>query len=66
MVKKNKYIIEKIKGKDPYKGERIGQWVWNAMAYSGYWESPEANILFFISDEDFIKALNKYVNKQKN
>lgn len=37
--------------------ERIAQFIWNKMAESGYWDSPEANVLFFISDEDFMNAL---------
>jgi hypothetical protein len=40
--------------------ERTGQTIWNAMAYSGFWESPEANPLFFISDEDLEKVIKKY------
>lgn len=42
------------------KAERFGQYLWNAMATSGQWESPEANALFFISNEDLIKILEKY------
>jgi len=59
-MKKLKFVL----GEKRADGERIGQAIWNAMAYSGYWESPEANPLFFISDEDFIKVLNKYANKR--
>jgi len=36
---------------------RIGQTIWNAMAKGGKWEAPEANPLFYISDEDFISLL---------
>jgi len=34
---------------------RFGQDLWNKMAEAGYWNSPEANALFFISDEDLAK-----------
>ena len=37
---------------------RFGQDLWNKMAEAGYWDSPEANRLFFISDEDLAKLYN--------
>lgn len=40
-------------------GQRFGQIIWNAMAEGGYWESPEANDLFFIENEEFKKILKK-------
>jgi len=57
-MKKIKVTI--IKDHPLKSGERMGQYIWNAMAYSGYWQSPEANPLFFISDEDFMRILLKY------
>jgi len=38
---------------------RKGQLIWNAMAHHGYWEAPEANPLFFISDADFDFAMKE-------
>jgi len=38
---------------------RFGQWLWNQMNKGGAWESPEANALFFIENEDLIKILKK-------
>jgi hypothetical protein len=42
-------------------GERAGQLIWNAMNAEGYWESPEANALFFISDKDLWETIIKYI-----
>jgi len=58
---KMEFTLEK--NEKVYKGERIGQFIWNFMAEAGYWESPEANPLFFIDDEDFTQAMNKYIKK---
>lgn len=38
---------------------RIGQHIWNQMNHWGKWESPEANQLFFIDDESFIKIIKQ-------
>lgn len=43
-------------------GLRFGQDLWNKMNAAGYWESPEANALFFISDEDLAKLYEKEKN----
>ena len=45
-------------------GERFGQRIWNALAHSGYWESPDGNPLFFISDKKLIDILNRYANQE--
>lgn len=42
------------------RGLRFGQWLWNAMAEAGKWESPEANRLFFIEDDELVKLLKKH------
>ena len=60
---KSPYFKFALKDKQKMHGERIGQFVWNALAYSGYWKAPEANNLFFISDEELVYILNKYVKK---
>lgn len=49
--------------KDSLRGDRIGQFCWNAMAYAGKWKAPEANVLFFIEDKEFVKILNNYIKK---
>ena len=64
-MKKNlKYVFE-MGDENFYKGERIGQFIWNAMAHAGLWDSPEANPLFFIDDKDFLKVLNNYANSRR-
>lgn len=38
-------------------GYRLGQHIWNEMKTAGKWEAPEANSLFYISDEDLNKII---------
>jgi hypothetical protein len=38
-------------------GLRFGQDLWNKMAEKGYWDSPEANSLFFISDNELAEIM---------
>ena len=38
---------------------RLGQFIWNAVNAAGGWESPEANTLFFMQDEDLELILTK-------
>jgi hypothetical protein len=42
------------------KDERIGQTIWNAMNQAEKWETPEANALFFIDDDELLDILKKY------
>ena len=44
----------------PETRERIGQYIWNAMAQADRWESPDGNPLFFISDEDLLEIIENY------
>ena len=37
---------------------RFGQDLWNKMAKAGYWNSPEANALFYIEDKDLADLLD--------
>jgi len=51
--KKLRYYV--MNYRQNHNGLRFGQDLWNKMNAAGYWESPEANALFFISDEDLAK-----------
>jgi len=39
---------------------RFGQFLWNALAEEGLWNSPEANVLFFIQDDELAKILGRF------
>jgi len=41
--------------------QRIGQFIWNALGHAGMWKAPEANALFFITDEKLEQCLRDFV-----
>ncbi len=41
--------------------QRIGQFIWNALAKAGKWKAPEANALFYLSDDDLEQALRDFL-----
>jgi hypothetical protein len=45
--------------------QRIGQFIWNALAKARKWKAPEANALFFISDDDLEADLRDFLRTQK-
>jgi len=41
--------------------QRVGQFIWNAIAKAGKWKAPEANALFYVSDDDLEHYLREFL-----
>ena len=41
--------------------QRVGQFIWNALAKAGKWKAPEANALFYLEDDDLEHLLREFL-----
>ena len=56
----DKQFIQEVKNwRKTHEGQRMGQWLWNLMNWGGHWESPEANALFFIEDDELADLIKR-------